>query len=360
MANFNLVQITPKLPPEMDGIGDYAFKLAEGLSEHHKILTHFLACAEDFKPAPNIKNFSIIKLPNHKPQAILSVLPKNTDLVLLHYSEYMYEPKYGTPFWLVEALAAAKQQQKFKLLVMFHELPYFFLHKRLYLLPFQYFVASRLAKIADIVVTNNSGSQAALETFLNCSVKSIPVFSNIGEPNHLPSLVKRKRRLVVFGTPLRRGRIYQKRARAKLINICRLLKIEEIIDIGSPVSLKIPEIKGVPVVCMGRQSAQDVSSLLLNSLAGIAYSNDNSRLSKSGVFATYCAHGVVPVITHDKSSPADGLEVGKNFLFAGNQSQSIELESLQIIADNAYEWYQNHTQAKNVEAFASQILGNSS
>ena len=36
-----LIQITPALPPEVNGLGDYAYKLAENLLKHH-IQTTFI------------------------------------------------------------------------------------------------------------------------------------------------------------------------------------------------------------------------------------------------------------------------------------------------------------------------------
>ncbi len=351
----NIIQITPRLPPAIDGLGDYSLKLADGLLKNYGILTHFLTCQPGFKPVTIINSFPVVHLPNQSTTAFLDSLPKNIYKVVLHYSDYPYDQRYGAPFWLVEALEALRQRYRIQLLVMFHEFPYLsFLRKTFYLFPFQSFVAWRIAKMADIIFTNNSVFKTTLAKRLNKSVTSIPVFSNIGEPEHLLPLKKRSRRIVVFGTAGRRARIYQK-STEMLVNTCRLLDVEEICDLGPSLNLNISEIKGVPLVQMGEKPAQQISDLMSNSLAGIAYSNDNKKLTKSGVFATYCAHGVVPVITQAKSSQADGLEVGKHFVFAG--STNINTESLQTIADEAYKWYKSHNQIKNAEIFASQLFG---
>jgi hypothetical protein len=326
--------------------------------KNYGILTHFLTCQQGFQPLSIINDFPVIQLPLQSTTAFLDSLPKNIYKIILHYSDYPYDQKYGAPFWLLEALEALRQQHKVKLLVMFHEFPSLsFLRKTFYLFPLQSFVAWRIAKLADIVFTNNSVFQTDLARRLNHPVTSIPVFSNIGEPEHLSGLNRRKRRILVFGTPGRRARIYQK-CIGMLVNTCRLLEIEEICDIGPPLHLKLSEIKKVPLVEMGEKSAQEISNIMLDSLAGIAYSTDNRMLSKSGVYATYCAHGVVPIITQAKSSQADGLEAGTHFVFAGSQAKSLDIESLQAIADQAHRWYKNHSQSKNVELFASQLLGN--
>ncbi|MCA1991910.1 MAG: hypothetical protein LDL41_07670 [Coleofasciculus sp. S288] len=353
----NIIQIVPRIPPVVDGVGDYAIKLADGLRKNYGILSHFLTCQDGFKPSPVINGFPVTQLPTQNTLAFLDSLPKSIDKIILHYSE-SYDLKFGAPFWLLEALKAARQQRNFKLLIMFHEFPHLNLwRKRSFEFPLQRFVAWRVAKLADIVLTNNSVYQNTLTRGLNSPVISIPVFSNIGESEYILPLNKRSRRLVVFGTSGRRWKIY-KRAQAMLRNTCRLLEIEEIFDVGPSLNLKIPEIKGVRLVEMGEKSAQDISNLMLDSLAGIAYSNNNGHLAKSGVFASYCAHGLVPVITQAKSSQADGLESNKNFIFAGARSTSIDILTLENVANQAHEWYRNHSLAKTVEVFASQLLGN--
>lgn len=162
----------------------------------------------------------------------------------------------------------------------------------------------------------------------------------------------RTRRILVFGTPARRARIYQK-SRILLSQACKMLNIKEIYDVGDPLNLD-SEIDGIPLVEVGRKSAQEVSELMLNSFAGIAYSNDQ-KLAKSGVFASYCAHRLVPIITRAQSSLDDEIKVNQQFLFP-NDRQMVTLESLQAIADNAHQWYNNHNLSKTAEIFAVQLL----
>ncbi len=359
MFDKNIIQITPRLPPAIDGVGDYSLKLADGLLKSYGIVTHFLTCQQGFKPASAVINgFPVVQLPTQSTIAFLDCLPSNIYTIILHYSDYPYDQKYGSPFWLIEALEAVRRQRRIHLLVMFHEFPEFScLRKTFYLFPFQSFVGCRIAKMADIVLTNNSFNRNTLARYLKHPVTSIPVFSNIGEPELIYPLNKRERRIVVFGTHGRRSRIYQ-RCIGMLVNICQLLKIEEICDVGPSLNLNLSEINGFPLVEMGEKSADCISRLMLNSLAGITYSNDNKLLPKSGVFASYCAHGVVPIITKANSSEADGLEHGTHFVFAGSQFKTIDIDLLQSIAYQAHKWYKEHSQSKSVEIFAAKILAN--
>jgi len=310
-----LIQIVPKLPPEVDGIGDYAFFLAQQLLNNHQVKTDFIVCNPGFKPGPEATSSKVLVLHQRQAQSLIESVPNDADTILLHYSDYPYDPKFGSPFWLLSALEQLKKNRTFKIVVMFHEFPCFYLRKNLYLLPIQKYVAERLATFADVALTNNSATRSQLSKLPIQTVDTIGVFSNIGEPGDLPAVEHRQPWMVVFGTPGRRARIYQK-AIPQLTHISQVLGIEKILDIGSPLSLELAEINGIPLEQWGRQPADKVSQLMMQSLAGIAYSSDNQKLSKSGVFAAYCAHGLVPVISNPKSSPMDGLFEGKNFLFA--------------------------------------------
>lgn len=351
----NLLQIYPRLPPAIDGIGDYAVQLAHGLSSRYGIATHFLTNPVPGQLRSAIAGFPVTEITANTSTALLDAIPPHIDSILLHYSDYPYELKYGAPFWLADALTALKQQRRLSLLIMFHEFPHFvLLRKTLYLLPWQSAAAWRIARCADTVLTNNSAAQAQLESRLHRSVTRIPVFSGVGEPQVIPRLSDRVRRLLVFGTQGRRGKVYR-RSLPDLIQACRQLNIEEICDVGPSLNLNRADIQGIRFVEMGEQPADVVSNLMLNSWAGFAHSQDNRRLSKSAVFAAYCAHGLVPVITQAQSAPIDGLFANTNFLSPGSQTQAIGLEALQAIADRSHAWYQDHNQAKNVEIFAAKL-----
>jgi hypothetical protein len=81
---------------------------------------------------------------------------------------------------------------------------------------------------------------------------------------------------------------------AELELTCQLLGIEEIWDVGPSTSLTLSTVNGVPVVQLGQRSAAEISGFLLNSLAGF-FDYNPDYLAKSGIFAAYCAHGLLPV-----------------------------------------------------------------
>ncbi len=344
-----ILQISPKVPPAIDGIADYAFTLASGL-EQQQIHTHFMAFPSE-RNAAAANRFPTVSLPVDDPSAFVAAVPASVQKVILHYSDYPYDPTFGAPFWLVRALRVLKHQRSLPLLVMFHEFPSFYLLKKtFYRFPWQRSVAWQLAALADVVITNNAVTKTLLAKRLSQPIINLPVFSNIGELAQPAPLAQRQRRLVVFGTPGRRARIYQ-RSQAMLIHSCQRLGIAEICDIGASLHLNEPAIAGVRLVEMGEQPAAVVSRLMADSMAGIVYSTDNSRLTKSGVFATYCAHGLVPIVTEASSPMSDGLQAGTHFLFAGEQSSVPDDNYFQTIARAAHQWYSCHNQANTVECF---------
>ena len=348
----NLTQIVPNLPPAIDGIGDYAYTLAQQLLKRYGVQSHFLMGNPDVEAVPTTKgtDFPTTKLANRTPFCLIESIPRKTEILLLHYSDYPYEPRLGSPFWLLRGLAQLKASTGIKIAVMFHEFPHFYLRKNLYLLPLQYRVAQGLAQVADVTATNNAATADQIARLLKPPIPTIPVFSNIGEPSSILPGRQRQPWLVVFGTAGRRARIYQ-RSRASLGYICDALKIKDILDIGTPLDPEFNQVDGIALHPMGRLPADRVSQLMAQSLAGMAYSKDNFRLAKSGVFAAYCAHGLVPIVTSSRSSPQDGLFEGKHFLFSSTPKSGINRDRIDAIAQNANRWYHRHSISKNVDLF---------
>ena len=355
--NKTIVQIVPRLPPYTDGVGDYALGLADRLLKDHGISTHFLVFQQGLQIEPIINGFSATGLPAHSTEALLSVLPTDIEGIILHYSNYPYLlEKFYAPFWLVDALQSAMKQRQIKLVVMFHELPKLKWKNISFLNPIQSSVSRRLAKIATSVITDSGRFKAQLSQWVKHPVTCIPDFSTVGEPENIPPLAKRDRRMIVFGGS-DRHRVYQN-ALPQLLETCKILAITEICDIGKSLDLNPSDFPDVHLIQMGFQSAEAISQLMLNSWGGcFDYTRFPGDLGKSTVFAAYCAHGLIPLGTQYNPSEADGIEINKNYLVLGNQLSQLTLSQLQAIADNAHQWYQPHNQTKNAQIFASHILG---
>lgn len=347
LQRVKILQIVPFLPPSMSGVGDYALILAQGLRERSGIQTTFAVSHWDAETGVKIDGFPIVYLEHTFPK-LLDLL-RSFDAVLLSYVGYGYE-KRGCPLWLKQGLVAWKKECPGSfLLTFFHELyafgkPWqssFWTH------PLQKSICRSIARLSNEVVTNRIASAEILGKMRGCKdVRHLPVFSNVGEPPELLPFKSRKRRLVLFG-----GEGWRRTALGQdceaLKAACRHCEITEAVEIG-------PGSTGIPVLGMewrqlGPLPAAEVSGWLSSSLVGfLCY--ESSYLEKSGIFAAYAAHGLVPVLPDRCDYPNTlGLGKGRHFLTAG--TERFDEDTLRAISANVFAWYQSHSIPRQIEMF---------
>ncbi len=411
-----VIQIVPRLPPAVDGVGDYAYRLAKQLRAAHGIHTRFVVCdptwekaesrkqkvesgdlrpemgksdgrwqmADGENPASDLwlEGFPVHRLRERSAAELVRVLsvPGMPATVLLQYVGYGYE-KRGCPLWLVRALrdwekAKTLKPEKLKwgdrgrgpedggrrpeagrrhLVTMFHELyamgwPW---QSSFWTSPVQRWIAQALARSSDHCFTNRKASATWLAAGLRSPVSSIsvlPVFSNVGEPEELPQWDERPPRMIVFGSASQRRQVYAGH-RAELERACQSMNLVEIVDIGAP--LKIPPL-AVPVLQLGILSAPQVSREMLLARAGF-FVYPTAYLGKSGVFAAYAAHGLIPVtFCANQGSNEDGLKADEHYLFAS----AVEKDEVGTIAANLQDWYHTHGTRAQAGCYAKTLLKN--
>src|SRR5438270_2144823 len=103
-----LLQIVPKVPGGIDGVGDYALTIAEKLRERFETETVFAAFNVSVK---NVRGFEVVSVKQ----------VQNYDHFLLHYVNYGFQ-KRGIPFRLLSILQKLRRQQRGKFVTIFHEL----------------------------------------------------------------------------------------------------------------------------------------------------------------------------------------------------------------------------------------------
>jgi hypothetical protein len=355
-----VTSIVTRLPPIIDGVGDHAFNLALKLRQDFDIETHFIVGDPTWTEITQIEGFSVSKIRECSTKNLLSMLQSerfSSTPILLHYVNYGYA-KRGCPVWLVDALQSWRTKNNNRSLVtMFHETyasgpPW---TSSFWLSPLQKKLAARLVKMSTHCLTSRENYAKVLSQLSlgkHTQIPTLPVFSNIGEPEQVPPLVERSKRLVIFGSPTSRRRVYQE-SFAELERTCELLEIEEILDIGTSTNLTLSTVNKVPVVEFGQRSASEISHFLLNSLVGF-FDYNPEYLAKSGIFAAYCAHGLLPVSNRPSAFLVDGLEAGKHYWFPDKPLTGLkELVELQTIANNAYAWYQTHNLSVQSKTFAA-------
>jgi len=112
--------IVPAVPPEFNGLGDYAGQLwrhwPEPRPEWHVAALRVPAGAAEAWPGVAFHPFR----PNAE-SLLEALLESRADVVALHYVGHGYHPK-GVPLWLPKALARWKSATGGRLVTFFHEL----------------------------------------------------------------------------------------------------------------------------------------------------------------------------------------------------------------------------------------------
>src|SRR5438067_285463 len=112
-----LLHIAPRFPPFLDGIGDYASRLAQEL--HLRFGAQNLFLSGDVNQQPGAE---LSVLESRSSDVLLRTLQSlQFDRVLLHYCGYGFQ-KRGAPLWLLRGLTRFLQMQDVPLIVSFHEL----------------------------------------------------------------------------------------------------------------------------------------------------------------------------------------------------------------------------------------------
>jgi hypothetical protein len=249
----------------------------------------------------------------------------------------------GAPTLLAEALESVRADARLRVAVYFHELfatgvPWksaFWYSQR------QKRAVRRIAEACDLLVTNTRSYVDWLtrETVPQSAspIRCLPVFSHVGEVEQHISLTDRDPMVAVFGLGATRQNAY--RELSALGTMLHQLGIQEILDIGP--DFEAPgKVHGIPVRRMEVLAAAEIATQFSRSTFGfLAY--PHTRLAKSGVFAGYCAHGVIPLIARHFPGQVDGLEDGVQVLSprAAAAAQASDLEACSVAA---WRWYSGH------------------
>lgn len=354
-----IISIVPRLPPSVDGVGDYAVKIAELTHEKFNINTVLLAASPLSNQQPIVNGFQALRLESFSEKDFILCIESLTDsskeetLLLMNYANYGYG-RIGCPYWLLRGLKRWKSlHPNSKLVIMFHEVcntvkvkPW---KHSFWTPPIQKNIASQLAKIADKCITSNSKYASLLAGLSGRDdIEILPVFSSIAEPIHTPSFNDRKKALVIFGQQRRRESY--RLSWPHIRKACELFDIQEILDIGPQLDIEIPSHVDIPVRQMGPLSKENLSNILLESKIGFLNYLDEP-VTKSSVFASYCSHGMLPICHMASATEKEGLISGLNYVNASLTEITVDiLHQAPSISNAAYAWYQKHRLEVQIDA----------
>jgi len=361
-----MIQIVPALPPSTNGLGDYALEVAGAMRSEFGLDTGFVVGNPEWQGPEEVAGFKVRKVAARSArdleETLLEAAQGGEPRVLLQLSGYGYSGR-GCPWWLMQGLRRWRARQSdARLVTMFHELyveapPW---TTSFWVSPAQRMVVKGIARRSDVAVTNIQRYRDRLERFdpsKRGGVGTLAVPSNVGEPLEPGELGRRARSMVVFGQPGSRMRCYATQ-KAAMQRACELLGISEVHDVGESMD-GIPERVGdLRVRRHGVLSGAELSLLLAECVAGFV-TYPRAFLAKSGVFAAYCSHRMIPVLPvmpGDTRPDADGIAGGVHYLsVAGKQAGEVAAEHAQAIADAAWNWYQGHGVKSHARAFAAAL-----
>jgi hypothetical protein len=323
----DVLHIVTALPPSVCGVGDYGFVVNETIGRFSGAFPRLFTPQTD-RPA--------VDKANHLERAL-----EQAQAVVLEYSLYAYQ-QYGIPKWLLHTLSRWKASGSAKrLITVFHEL---YATGKIWSTAFwtsapQRYVTRRIAELSDGAITTTRGQAEVLRAWNpRIRLEVLPVPSNVGELLFEQMGSIREISLVVFGQEGTRKRAYAGND-AGWAKIRSWIPHAVIHDVGPPTGLSVEELTGIRCIRHGQLPAQEVSSILRNSQFGIL-DYTNSTLDKSGVFAAYCAHGVIPIVLSHASPESSTLREGAHFVTPDSVSDSAE--DLRPLSEKSYRWYSRH------------------
>jgi hypothetical protein len=350
---------------EPDGITNHALALARALRDYGSVNTVFLSGTPSAHTTKAEDDWRTVCVPTRQAQTLADTIQSlsaeiHARGVILHFSGYGYQ-KRGVPLWLVQGLRLWNRRAgRVPLLTIFHELcatgrPW---QSAFWVSPLQKQIARSILRLSSAAITPTDRHRKHLSEWKDgrpIEITTMPVFSNVGEPGCGSAPHTRRAAAVVFGLAGVEDRLFGI-YRQDMERIIAALRIEKILDVGPRFSSVPHTLAGVPVISKGVLTHGAVSELLQRVRFGfIAYPLD--FIGKSGVFAAYAAHGVVPIVFSDKKGAFDGLQPARHFLDGLRLGTAAGARDLALIQRKLFTWYASHSVKVQADFIVGAISG---
>ena len=357
-----LLQIVPKVPGGIDGVGDYALTIAKKLGDQY-------ACGSVFatfgtSSPKTAAGFDVLPLDRS-----LENSARNFENVLLHYVNYGFQ-KRGVPFRLLSILRALRHQHRGRLLTIFHELyasgpPW---RSSFWLRPLQLHLAKRVARLSDACIVSSDNFLRELARLVpGASVELHPVPSGLGEPSLSPDQIANRdphHWAIVGGTLLVERSL--RSLRRLFSNIPASIAPQKLLVLGgneNPAARSLLADLGIESSYRPRIAASEASEILrMCSFAWFDYFHrpdvETSVVLKSSAFAAACAHAVIPVFPHRGSMVSiDGDRLAGPFFVEPNGCEIPDGATRAKSAADIYGWYQRHASSEVLVRGVAKALG---
>jgi hypothetical protein len=357
-----LLQIVPRVPGGIDGVGDYALTIAKKLGEKFGCDTVFTTFKTS--PAENSSGFDVLPLDGLLDQSI----PKY-DHVLLHYVNYGFQ-KRGVPFRLLTILRALVEQHRGRIVTIFHELyasgpPW---TSAFWLRPLQIRLAKAVARLSDACIVSSDNFVSELKRMVpRARIQLHPVPSGLEEPSLSPNQIIDRdphRWAIVGGTALAERSLQS--FRRHLSRIPDSIAPRKLFVLGgneNPVTRSVLVDLVVQSDYRPRIAAIEASEILQTcSFTWFDYFHhpdvETSVILKSSAFAAACAHAVIPVFPHRGSVISLGSDrLPGPFFVEPGRCEIPDARGRAKIASDIYNWYQRHASSESLVQIIAKTLG---
>jgi hypothetical protein len=358
--------VLPHLPGSHDGVGDYALTLARKLSAAHGLSTTFVVAAET--SVREKEGFPVI---GGLDAAWASGSPPLPAHVILHYANYGYQRR-GVPFPLLRFARDIRPRLSGRWITTFHELyasgaPW---RSAFWVRPFQVRIARGLMDLSDSGVVSNDVIRREIARHDPAKpVHVLPVMSNFGEPPLSVLTGKSPKRWAIAGGTA----LIERSMRAFSHNQSRIPpayfpdEVEIVGGLDTQSVRRQLRLLGdsFPAIAFHHHpqvSVENASVILASCTFGWLDYFGNGKawpgmIFKSGSFAAFCAHGVVPILSHEES----GLAVAEDlfpgpFYMTRTKSLFPEPETLGQLSGTLRAWYdRNASSTRAAEVYAEAL-----
>jgi hypothetical protein len=355
-----ILQIVPRVPGGVDGVGDYALNLAAKLREKFGYATVFAAA--DAPRSTMVSDFEVRRLDQLN-------RVQEFDRMLLHYVNYGYQAR-GVPFGLLSSLRRMRQQHSGKLLTVFHELyasgsPW---SSAFWLRPLQIYLTKSVARLSDVCIASSENFARELRRLAPKSqVHLHPTPSGLEEPSlSREQIVERDphRWVIVGGTVLAERSLRSfVRARQWIPESIVPRKLFVLGGSENPMTRLLLADLGIESDYRPQIGATEASEILrMCSYTWINYFHrpdvDTAVILKSSAFAAACAHAVIPVFPH-RGTPIsiEGDQLPGPFWVEASCCQIPSANERSDVAAKIYGWYQQHGSSELLVTDIAEMFG---
>jgi hypothetical protein len=348
-----LLQIVPRVPGGIDGVGDYAITIAEKLRA--KFGWNTLFATFQTSSAVNAAGFEVVPL-----ESLISDAARKYEHTLLHYVNYGFQ-KRGVPFRLLSILRRLRGQHHGKLVTIFHELyasgpPW---SSAFWLQPLQIHLARSVGRLSDACIVSSDNFLSELNRVVpSARVELHPVPSGLGEPSLSPNQITDRdphRWAIVGGTGLSERSLRSfSQLLARIPESIAPRKLFVLGGVDNPATRSLLSDLTIEFDYRPRIPAVDASDVLRTcSFAWFNYFHrldvETSVILKSSAFAAACAHGVIPVFPHRGSAVSlDGDRLPGPFFIGPDRCEIPDAQARAKIAAAIYAWYQRHASSEHL------------